>query len=115
MERDVEKLLREGFSRQEAMAAVLYSVCFNYLTKVVGNRPVTGEKILFQGATAKNKGLVAAFEIIMNKEIVTSHFCHVTGAIGAAQTGQRRGSRLGEGFLVPGPGPLQTRGTGLLR
>jgi len=85
MERDVEKLLREGSSREETMAAVLYSVCFNYLTKVVGNRPVTGEKILFQGATAKNQGLVAAFEIIMDREIVTSHFCHVTGAIGAAR------------------------------
>jgi predicted CoA-substrate-specific enzyme activase len=85
MERDVEKLLMEGFSREQAMAAVLYSVCFNYLTKVVGNRPVTGEKILFQGATARNKGLVAAFEIILARQIVTSPFCHVTGAIGAAR------------------------------
>lgn len=85
MERDVEKLLMEGFSREQAMAAVLYSVCFNYLTKVVGNRPVTGERILFQGATAKNKGLVAAFEIILARQIVTSPFCHVTGAIGAAR------------------------------
>ncbi len=90
MERDVEKLLQEGYTRQEAMAAVLYSVCFNYLTKVVGNRPVTGEKILFQGATAKNKGLVAAFEIILEREIVTSHFCHVTGAIGAAWLARRK-------------------------
>lgn len=90
MERDVEKLLRDGFSREEAMAAVLYSVCFNYLTKVVGNRPVTGEWILFQGATAKNKGLVAAFEVILDKEILTSPFCHVAGAIGAAQLARER-------------------------
>lgn len=84
MEQDVEKLLREGFTREEAMAAVLYSVCFNYLTKVVGKRPVTGERILFQGATARNKGLVCAFEKVVGKEILTSHFCHVTGAIGCA-------------------------------
>jgi len=90
MERDVEKLLRDGFSREEAMAAVLYSVCFNYLTKVVGNRPVTGERILFQGATAKNKGLVAAFEVILGKEIVTSPFCHVAGAIGAAELAREK-------------------------
>ena len=95
MERDVEKLLREGSSRDEAMAAVLYSVCFNYLTKVVGNRPVTGEKILFQGATAKNKGLVAAFEIILDREIVTSHFCHVTGAIGAARLAREEARSFG--------------------
>ncbi|MEW6441595.1 MAG: acyl-CoA dehydratase activase [bacterium] len=90
MERDVEKLLREGFTREESMAAVLYSVCFNYLTKVVGNRPVTGDRILFQGATAKNKGLVAAFEAILGREILTSHFCHVAGSIGAAHLARER-------------------------
>ena len=101
MERDVEKLLQEGFSPAEAMAAVLYSVSLNYLTKVVGNRPVTGEKLLFQGATAKNKGLVAAFEIILGKEIVTSHFCHVTGAIGAARMAREEtaSSRTPSSFL----------------
>ncbi len=97
MERDVEKLLREGFSREDAMAAVLYSVCFNYLTKVVGNRPVTGKKILFLGATARNKGLVAAFEIILAREIVTSHFCHVTGAIGAARLAREETTASGKG------------------
>ena len=115
MERDVEKLLREGSSREDAMAAVLYSVCFNYLTKVVGNRPVTGKKILFQGATAKNKGLVAAFEIIMDKRnrhlsLLPRHRGHRRG-----QTGQRRGHRVRQGVLFPGPGPLQARGAGLLR
>jgi predicted nucleotide-binding protein (sugar kinase/HSP70/actin superfamily) len=97
MERDVEKLLQEGFSRDDAMAAVLYSVCFNYLTKVVGHRPVTGKKILFQGATAKNKGLVAAFEIILEREIVTSAFCHVTGAIGAASLAREEAAASGRG------------------
>ncbi len=102
MERDVEKLLREGSSRDDAMAAVLYSVCFNYLTKVVGNRPVTGKKILFQGATAKNKGLVAAFEIILAREIVTSHFCHVTGAIGAAKLAREEATTSGKGSSFRG-------------
>jgi len=102
MERDVEKLLREGSTREDAMAAVLYSVCFNYLTKVVGNRPVTGKKILFQGATAKNKGLVAAFEIILAKEIVTSHFCHVTGAIGAARLAREEATASGKGSTFRG-------------
>ncbi len=102
MERDVEKLLQEGFSRVDAMAAVLYSVCFNYLTKVVGNRPVTGKKILFQGATAKNKGLVAAFEIILSREIVTSHFCHVTGAIGAAKLAREEATSADRGSSFRG-------------
>ena len=102
MERDVEKLLREGCSREEAMAAVLYSVCFNYLTKVVGNRPVTGKRILFQGATAKNKGLVAAFEVILGREILTSQFCHVAGAIGAAHLARRKASTSGRASTFRG-------------
>jgi predicted CoA-substrate-specific enzyme activase len=102
MERDVEKLLQEGFSREAAMAAVLYSVCFNYLTKVVGNRPVTGDRVLFQGATAKNRGLVAAFEIILDREVVTSHFCHVTGAIGAAKLAREETSSSGKGSAFRG-------------
>lgn len=102
MERDVEKLLLEGYSREHAMAAVLYSVCFNYLTKVVGIRPVTGEKVLFQGATAKNKGLVAAFEIILGKEIVVSPFCHVTGAIGAARMAREETASAGKGSSFRG-------------
>lgn len=84
MEQDINKLLREGRSREEALAGVIYSIAKNYLHRVVGSRPVTGEKIFFQGATARNKGLVAAFEILLNREIVVSPYCHVMGAFGAA-------------------------------
>ena len=38
----------------------------------------------FQGATAKNKALVAAFEQKLNKPVLVSKFCHLTGALGAA-------------------------------
>lgn len=83
MEEDVERLLKKGFSRDEAMAAVLFSVVQNYLTKVVENRPIQG-KITFQGATARNIGLVAAFENYLGREILVSPYCHVLGAYGAA-------------------------------
>ena len=43
-----------------------------------------GNNICFQGATAKNKALVAAFENKLGKEIFVSKFCHLTGALGLA-------------------------------
>ncbi len=84
MEQDINKLLREGFSREEVLAGVISSIAKNYLNRVVGTRPVTGKKIFFQGATARNKGIVAAFESILQKEVVVSPHCHVMGAFGAA-------------------------------
>ncbi|MBN2381232.1 hypothetical protein JXM67_15640 [candidate division WOR-3 bacterium] len=83
MEEDVERLLAKGYTKEETMAAVLYSVVQNYLTKVVENRPVK-PKIAFQGATARNIGLVAAFENYLDAEILVSPYCHVLGAYGAA-------------------------------
>ncbi len=84
MEQDLRALLKQGFSKEEALASVLYSIFRNYLTRVVGNRWVSEKKIFFQGATARNRGLVAALENLLNVEVVVSPFCHVMGCIGAA-------------------------------
>ncbi len=43
-----------------------------------------GERICFQGATARNKALIAAFEHRLKKPIFVSQFCHLTGALGSA-------------------------------
>jgi len=83
MERDLDVLLSRGWSRDEVAAAVLYSVCDNYLNKVVAGRHI-GEHVYYQGATARNKALVAAFEQTLGKSIAVSPFCHLTGAIGMA-------------------------------
>lgn len=84
MEQDINKLLREGATREEGLAGVIYSIAKNYMNRVVGARPVTGDKIFFQGATARNRGLVAAFELLTGKQIIVSPNCHVMGAFGAA-------------------------------
>ncbi len=83
MERDLAELRGRGFSRRALAAAVLFSVRDNYLAKVV-NKSAIGEHIVFQGATARNKALVAAFEQIVEKPIHVSPYCHLTGALGAA-------------------------------
>jgi len=82
MERDLNHYLSEGYSGGEVLAAVLHSVRENYLNKVAVE-PAIGETVVFQGATARNKALVAAFEQRIGKPIHVSPYCHLTGALGA--------------------------------
>ena len=83
MERDINHYLSEGYSVDEVLASVLHSIRENYLTKVAIENSI-GNAISFQGATAKNKALVAAFEQRLKKPIYVSKYCHLTGALGAA-------------------------------
>lgn len=83
MERDLNHYLNEGYTVNELLASVLHSVRENYLTKVAVQKSI-GNKIFFQGATAKNKALVAAFEQKLNKPLMVSKYCHLTGALGIA-------------------------------
>ena len=83
MERDLNHYLMAGYSADEILAAVLHSTRENYLTKVA-MKGYIGKKIFFQGATAKNKALVAAFEQKLKKPIMVSRYCHLTGALGVA-------------------------------
>ena len=84
MERDINYLMSKGYSTEELLATVLHSVVENYLSKVSGEAKI-GNVICFQGATAKNKALVAAFEQRLQRPIYVSKFCHLTGALGCAR------------------------------
>jgi predicted CoA-substrate-specific enzyme activase len=83
MERDINHYLSEGYSVDEVLASVLHSIRENYLTRVAIENSI-GNTICFQGATAKNKALVAAFEQQLGKPIHVSRYCHLTGALGVA-------------------------------
>lgn len=83
MEKDIDLLIAKGFPKNEIAASVLHSVRDNYLNKVVGNRTL-GNKIYFQGATARNRALIASFEQRLGKNIIVSPYCHITGAMGCA-------------------------------
>ncbi|EKD26003.1 MAG: hypothetical protein ACD_79C01412G0001, partial [uncultured bacterium] len=83
MERDINHFLSLGYGTDEILASVLHSVRDNYFSKVSLEANI-GNKIFFQGATARNKALVAAFENKLNKPILVSKFCHLTGALGCA-------------------------------
>jgi predicted CoA-substrate-specific enzyme activase len=83
MERDLNHYLSEGYTVNEVLAAVLHSVRENYLSKVADENSI-GDVISFQGATAKNKALVAAFEQRLGQPILVSRYCHLAGALGTA-------------------------------
>jgi len=83
MERDLNHYLMAGYSAEEILATVLHSTRENYFTKVAVPGYI-GNTIFFQGATAKNKALVAAFEQKLKKPIMVSKYCHLTGALGVA-------------------------------
>ena len=83
MERDIIQLLNNGYKVNEILATALHSVTANYLQKVA-TEALIGKHICFQGATAKNRSLVAAFEQRLEKPIYVSKYCHLTGALGTA-------------------------------
>ncbi len=85
MERDMNHYLSEGATVNEVLASALHAVRENYMLKVASEKNI-GTTIFFQGATARNKALVAAFEQRLKRPILVSKFCHLTGALGTALT-----------------------------
>ncbi|MFH2012276.1 MAG: acyl-CoA dehydratase activase [Pseudomonadota bacterium] len=83
MESDLVHHQQRGASKENLVAGLSYSIAINYLNKVVGDRKI-GDNIFFQGATAFNQGIVAAFEKILGKPIKVPINNEVTGAIGVA-------------------------------
>lgn len=83
MDRDINYLLAGGHSVPELLAAAVHAVRENYLHKVAVEKQI-GSVVMFQGATAKNRSLVAAFEQRLDRPIHVSPWCHLTGALGSA-------------------------------
>ena len=83
IESDVVHHQQKGVQTEDIVSGLAYSIVQNYLNKVVADRRI-GEKIFFQGGTAFNKGVVAAFENVLGKPIKVPRHHDVTGAIGVA-------------------------------
>lgn len=83
MERDVTSLLLKGAEVGDLAAGLAYSVALNYLNRVVRGRKI-GDVIFFQGGTAYNDAVAAAFSQILNKTIIVPPHNGVIGAIGMA-------------------------------
>ncbi|MBW2038989.1 MAG: CoA activase [Deltaproteobacteria bacterium] len=83
IESDLVHHQQRGAGTDDLVAGLCYSIVQNYLNRVVGDRRI-GNKIFFQGGTAFNKGVVAAFEKVLGKEVTVPENHDVTGAIGVA-------------------------------
>ncbi|HXX34160.1 MAG TPA: acyl-CoA dehydratase activase-related protein, partial [Thermodesulfobacteriota bacterium] len=83
IESDLVHHQQMGAEKDDLIAGLSYSIVQNYLNRVVGDRRI-GHRIFFQGGTAFNKGVVAAFGKVLDKEIIVPENHDVTGAIGVA-------------------------------
>jgi len=83
MESDLVAHQQSGVPKEDLVAGLAYSIVYNYLNKVVGDKRV-GDNIFFQGGVAWNKAVVSAFEKVTGKRITVPPHHDVTGAIGAA-------------------------------
>ena len=101
MESDLVHHQQRGVDRDNLVAGLSYSVVYNYLNRVVGDKKI-GEHIFFQGGVAYNKGVVAAFGNVLGKPITVPPHHEVTGAIGCAllarESGNSRSSFKGFGL-----------------
>ncbi len=83
MERDVNSYLQRGADKRALVAGLAFSIAYNYLNRLVGQRHI-GDTIYFQGGTAYNDSVAAAFSMILDKDIIVPPYNGVVGAIGAA-------------------------------
>ena len=88
MESDLNTCAQKGARKDNMVGGLAYSIVYNYLEKVVGDRRI-GNKIFFQGGVTNNKAVVAAFEHVTGKKITIPPHFDVTGAIGAAILAQK--------------------------
>jgi len=89
---DMIHLQQEGTSQEEIVAGLCYALARNYISNLgKGKRFV--KPIAFQGGVAANKGVVRAFEELLELKpgelIIPEHF-KVMGAIGAAMMASER-------------------------
>ncbi|MCP4379424.1 MAG: hypothetical protein GY794_25040, partial [bacterium] len=94
MERDVNSYMQRGADKSDLVAGLAYSVVYNYINRVVRGRTI-GECIFFQGGTAYNDAVAAAFASVTGKQIIVPPHNGVIGAIGAALLAREKMSQPG--------------------
>ena len=101
MERDVTSYLQRGASKEDLVAGLAYSVVYNYLNRVVRGRRI-GDVIYFQGGTAYNDSVAAAFSKVLGKPIIVPPHNGVVGAIGMALLAMEKVSMTGKSTTFRG-------------
>jgi len=94
IESDVKHFLKRGAPKEDVVAGLAYSVAYNYINRVVRGRDIGGT-IFFQGGTAYNDAVAAAFSKILGMEIVVPPHNGVVGAYGVALLARDKMRALG--------------------
>ena len=94
MEQDLNNFLHLGAEKVDLVAGLAYSVVLNYLNRVVRGRRI-GDTIYFQGGTAYNDAVAAAFTHVLGKKIIVPPHNGVIGAIGMALLARDKVKALG--------------------
>ncbi|GAH79779.1 unnamed protein product, partial [marine sediment metagenome] len=84
MEMDENRLIAEGFSKEEIAAAILRGTAASYYYKFVGGPQHVGEKCSAQGGPPLGKAFLAALAQVTDKEIEAYPHREMFGAWGQA-------------------------------
>ncbi|MBM3501221.1 MAG: CoA activase, partial [Armatimonadetes bacterium] len=99
METELLRHQQAGANTADLASGLAYSIVYNYLNRVVSPKPI-GKRIFFQGGTAFNHAVVAAFEQVTGRPITVPPHHEVTGALGCALIAWEHD--LGEGSRFKG-------------
>ena len=83
IEADLMSHYHEGDALKDLIAGLCYAVVRNYLNRVVEKRAF-GKRIMVLGGASLNRGVVAAFENILNQAVIVPPHREVLGAFGSA-------------------------------
>ncbi len=83
MESSLNHQQQRGALKEDLVAGLSYSIVLNFLNRVVEDRKV-GDTIFFQGGTAYNRAVKAAFEQVCSKKVTVPAHHDVLGALGCA-------------------------------
>ncbi|MCX6145493.1 MAG: acyl-CoA dehydratase activase [Ignavibacteriales bacterium] len=83
IESDINTHIHQGAEKADIVAGLAYSIALNYLNRVVRGRKIGGV-IYFQGGTAYNDAVAAAFAMLLKKRIIVPPHNGVLGAVGMA-------------------------------
>lgn len=89
MESDLVSYHQKGAEKNDLIAGLCYSIVHNYLNRVVEKRKI-GKRVMFLGGPSLNKGVVAAFENILDCSVIVPSHREVLGAFGAAISVQEK-------------------------
>ncbi len=82
-ESDLVHKIQMGHSKEDIVAGLCQAVAANYMNNVGKGKRIMSP-VVFQGGVSKNIGVVAAFERLLNCEVIVDENGHLMGAIGAA-------------------------------